>query len=273
MSGLPTDQTQAAQLIQEHFAVETTSAANLLLDAEMIGGPLQGRHFLHIVPKLSAFARKVAGQEIKAAHVQAVLSALPAEFVQSKERKAGSCNATILAEDMEFVTVIAFLLAKVKGFEQLTQYAGLVFDRLIRNGDVIFPGGFVQGAGGHAMLYRLMIDWENKAVLFLVLQAGNGLQYHENSVNPQLTKILYENAVSYRIPFAKIKFPGIEALTSSATEQKDAKADFIAFITKLLRPLVQDPGLREQDRDACYLYEVLFEEIRMLGGSPVKHQS
>lgn len=240
---------------------------HLFLDAEMPGSPLQGHQASYGIAQLNNFLQKIKKGEIKEEYVLALLSK-SSHTTEASEKKEGilsSAEVDAFIEEIDFVKQCAERIENARSLDDLNLCATKIFEQLLKLGQIDFPGGYVDSEGGHAMMYRLVIDRQNQRLLFLVLNSGAGLDHHSSTVNPELTKVLYENVIAYQIPFAKLPFTSITQLPADAAQQDSFRVEAIAFITELLAR--QSPRLhKEPHYSARHLYTSVFEKIRFLGG-------
>lgn len=259
---------------------ETIFFMHLYLDAENQGGPLQGQQFGYTITQLSHFLEKISKGGIKDKSILRLLSApeaspkadAPVSESLSSESKGKEAKILHSAEIDLFIKEMAFLKQFQDQINTATQLSDLkrtanqVLEHLIEKGQVDFPGGYLHSEGGHALVYRFVVDPENNRLLFLVLNSGEGLRYHQSAVNPKLTKTLYEHVLAYEVPFAKLPLARLTGdAKADAKQGEEWRSEAVAFITELLRPNAH--RIEGSPRcEASNLYEQVFELIRFLGG-------
>jgi hypothetical protein len=121
---------------------------------------------------------------------------------------------------------------------------------------VLMPGGWT--GPGHAIVYEFQKD-EQGNLLFLLYNAGAGLNFHEKIISPEDNKERYKTVKCFKIPAQNVKLENLSY--------------FIAELVKpQVLPLINGLG-RQKSKEIKYneeiLYNQVFTKIAEIGGEEI----
>src|SRR3990167_5608358 len=168
---------------------------------------------------------------------------------------------------LESINEIASHLTQISDIEKFLQSntvhisAKYIFDIFDRDQNVFFPGGWIASPAGHAMIYRLFQD-QDKNVIFLSFNTGEGAQYHKKIAPSHLSTIKAEDY--------KEKFNPVYAIRFNDHEKIKEYGGLQAWIKKLVEPnMLPRHDSTYIDNNAEGIYRKIFSTSAYLGGEVV----
>ena len=119
----------------------------------------------------------------------------------------------------------------------------------------LMPGGWLNVAGGHALVYRFERGANPDDFLFSVYNSGMGLDYHPN--HAASTKKMYDPVLTYRF---------------STSAKQDFRSVFQSFLIDLLMAQNIDTNRGDRVVGVDQLYQKIFPRLLYFDGSYVERQ-
>lgn len=227
---------------------ESKLFAQLFLDPEIRESPLEGNHLVEVAGPFRHFL-----EEFEKTPTPPGALALGQNIFADQ-----SPTTPVRSRELKDLKKALFMMESARGDAKAIA-ASLM--ELKEGQSIYMPGGYMGFSGGHAMIYEFSKAPGGKGWVLLVYNSGNGIDYHNQSLNPQGTKHLYEQVVAYHIP-EDLGYPPPNLLDQKAKTKKMQD-----FVQELLNPILPDSPIKGVK--SRYLYEVVFEKVRYLGGNPL----